>query len=92
MIQNYRLTHFDQLMKPTNKNLILLFGKSSLKKSKIPITLLYSNRTDNELININEIHHIFRKSIAKILIRQRITPVSVNTKLKEKFFFYLFYS
>ncbi|CAF4286512.1 unnamed protein product, partial [Adineta steineri] len=76
MIQNYRLSNFNQLMKETSikletsQDFILLFGKSlksTMKKSEIPITLLYSNRTDNELRDIDEIHNIFRKSIAKIL-------------------------
>ncbi|CAF4437526.1 unnamed protein product [Adineta steineri] len=76
MIQNYRLRNFNQLMKETSikletsQDFILLFGKSlksTMKKSEIPITLLYSNRTDNELRDIDGIHNIFRKSIAKIL-------------------------
>ncbi|CAF0818763.1 unnamed protein product [Rotaria sordida] len=82
MIQNYRLIHFNQLMKltsiklETNKNFLLLFGKpliSIMKKSSIPITLLYSNRTDNEIYNINEIQQIFKNSIAKILLEQSFT-------------------
>ncbi|CAF4297885.1 unnamed protein product [Rotaria sp. Silwood2] len=85
MIQNYRLTHFNQLMKPTsikletNKNFLLLFGKpliSTMIKSQIPITSLYSNRTDNEINNINEIQQIFKNSIAKILLEQ--SDVSKN--------------
>jgi hypothetical protein len=103
MIQNYRLTYFDQLLKPTsiklerNKDFILLFGKPlklTMKKSEIPITSLYSNRTDNELINIDQIHNIFRKSIAKILQntieeeQQRITPVNTYIKFKRKFFIF----
>jgi len=97
MIQNYRLTHFDQLFKPTsikletNKDFILLFGKSlklTMKNSYIPITPLYSNRTEHELINIDKIHQIFRKSIAKILQNHieedqkvvRITPVNIFTE------------
>jgi hypothetical protein len=97
MIQNYRLTHFDQLFKPTNikletnKDFILLFGKSlklTMKNSYIPITPLYSNRTENELINIDKIHQIFRKSIAKILQNHieedqkvvRITSVNIFTE------------
>ena len=109
MIQNYRLTHFNQLMKPTskkletNKDFILLFGKSlksTMKRSEIPVTLLYSNRTDNELINIEEIHQRFRTSIAQILLlehqkfplshsREIKTPsvstnVDLNSKNKEK--------
>jgi hypothetical protein len=88
MIQNYRLTHFDQLMKPMDNDLILLFGKSlplTMKKSDIPITLLYSNRTDNELININEIDRIFRKSIAKILHSNlnEQDQISMEIKLKQ---------
>ncbi|CAF3863620.1 unnamed protein product [Adineta steineri] len=76
MIQNYRLSNFNQLMKETSikletsQDFILLFGKSlksTMKKSEIPITLLYSNRTDNELRDIDGIHNIFTKSIAKIL-------------------------
>jgi len=71
MIEKYRLKYFDQLFKlETNKDFILLFGKSlklTMKKFEIPITLLYSYRTDNELMNIDQVHQIFRKSIAKIL-------------------------
>ncbi|CAF3983823.1 unnamed protein product, partial [Rotaria sp. Silwood1] len=79
MLQNYRLTHFNQLMKPIsinleiNKHFLLLFGKpliSTMKKSQLPITSLYSNRTDNEINNINEIQQIFKTSIAKILLEQ----------------------
>ncbi|CAF0760144.1 unnamed protein product [Rotaria sp. Silwood1] len=79
MLQNYRLTHFNQLMKPIsinleiNKHFLLLFGKpliSTMKKSQLPITSLYSNRTDNEINNINEIQQIFKNSIAKILLEQ----------------------
>jgi hypothetical protein len=79
MMQNYRLAHFNQLIKPTsfkletNQDFISLFGKplkSAMKKSEIPITSLYSNRTDNELKNIDEIHQIFRKCIAEILLEQ----------------------
>jgi hypothetical protein len=71
MIEKYRLKYFDQLLKSeTNKDFILLFGqplKLIMKKFEIPITLLYSYRTGNELINIDQVHQIFRKSIAKIL-------------------------
>ena len=99
MIQNYRLTHFNQLIKPTssilenNKDFILLFGKplkTTMNKSEIPITLLYSNRTDNELKNIDHIHQIFRKSIAKILLQQshyltKLTNEEIITKNKDTF-------
>lgn len=70
MIQNYRLTYFDQLLKSTDKDLILLFGKNlklTKNNSQIPTTFLYSNRTDNELANLDKINKIFRKSIIKIL-------------------------
>ncbi|UJR24927.1 hypothetical protein I4U23_006291 [Adineta vaga] len=76
-MQNYRLIHFKQLMKmksvelEVNQDFIQFYGKpikSPMKRSEIPITLLYSNRTDNELITINEIHERFRKSIANILM------------------------
>ncbi|CAM4742049.1 unnamed protein product [Rotaria magnacalcarata] len=79
MIQNYRLTHFNELMKPTsvklerNKDFVQIFGKpvvSKTKKSKILITSLYLNRTDNEINNIHEIEQIFKNSIAKILFHQ----------------------
>jgi len=108
MIQNYRLTHFEQLMKPTsikletNKDFILLFGKplkSTMKRSEIPVTSIYSNRTDNELINIDDIHQRLRKSIAQILVvehqklmltkshsREIITPVNIYLKFIRKYF------
>ncbi|CAF1584088.1 unnamed protein product [Adineta ricciae] len=74
---NYRLTHFDQLMKTpsdkleSNHDFIQLYGKpikAHVKRSEIPITPLYSNQTDNELINLDEIHEKFRKSVANILM------------------------
>ncbi|CAF2987208.1 unnamed protein product [Rotaria socialis] len=79
MIQNYRLAHFNELMKPTSvklertKDFVQVFGKpviSKTKKSKILITSLYLNRTDNEINNIHEIEQIFKNSIAKILFHQ----------------------
>jgi hypothetical protein len=92
MIQNYRLSHFNQLMKPTsikletNKDFVLLFGmslKSTMKKSDILITSLYSNRTENELSNINEIHDRFRTSIANILFEQ--SHNSINSYSEEDY-------
>jgi hypothetical protein len=86
MIQNYRLTHFHELMKPTsvklerNKDFVQIFGKpviSKTKKSKILITSLYLNRTDNEIKNINEIEQIFKNSIAKILFHQSDIPKNI---------------
>ncbi|CAF1033972.1 unnamed protein product [Adineta ricciae] len=77
MMQNYRLTHFDQLMKTpsdkleSNHDFIQFYGKPikpHAKRSEIPITPLYSNQTDNELINLDEIHEKFRKSVANILM------------------------
>ncbi len=110
IIQNYRLTHFDQLIKSIssrleiNKDFMELFGKPlklTMKKSEIPVTLLYSNRTENELMNIDQIHQIFRKSIAKILhhnlikenhqlilhSQQKGTSVSTYIKFKRRFWF-----
>jgi hypothetical protein len=76
MIQNYRLAHFDQLMKPNSHQLeartdfVQQMGKSvksSQKYSSLPPTALYSNRTETELTDMENIQTRFRNSIAKLL-------------------------
>ena len=76
MIQNYRLAHFDQLMKANSHQLeartefVLQMGKSvksSKKYSSLPPTPLYCNRTESELTQIENIQISFRNAIAKLL-------------------------
>jgi hypothetical protein len=74
-------------MKPMDKHLNLLFGNAlqlTMKRSEIPITLLYSNRTENELNNINEVDQIFRKSIAKILYSNLNEKHRIFTSIYQK--------
>lgn len=65
-----------------NKDFSLLFGKpllSTMKRSQIPETLLYSNRTEDETNSINSINQIFRHCIADILLEQSsISKANVN--------------
>ena len=77
MIQKFRLTHFDQLMKTsgskleTNKEFLQQFGRvvtPTMKKSDLPITSLYSNRTEKESNQLNEIRQRFRTEVAKTLL------------------------
>ena len=91
MMQNYRLIHFDQLMKTpsdkleSNHDFVQLYGKPikpNVKRSEIPITPLYSNQTDNEMISLDEIHGKFRKSVANILMMEnQVHQQSVTTSV-----------
>ena len=78
MIQNYRLAHFDQLMKANSHQLeartefVLQMGKSvksSKKYSSLSPTPLYCNRTETELTHMENIQTTFRNSIAQLLQR-----------------------
>ena len=83
MIQRYRLSKPANIQLETNEDFQILFGKPlelTMKKSDIPITLLYSHRTDYELINIEEIHYIFRKSIVEVLFRQGSAQIDMRPK------------
>lgn len=75
MVQSYRLTHFHDLMKPnskleTDKDFLQQFGKPmspTMKKSDLPSTPLFANRTEKEYHRLNDIRQQFRKDVAKIL-------------------------
>lgn len=76
MIQNYRLAHFDQLMKVNSHQLeartdfVLQMGKSvksSKKYSSLPPTPLFCTRTEMELTQMENMQTSFRHSIVELL-------------------------
>ena len=67
IIQNYRLGHFDQLMKSTldtRRDFLQLFGSSLPTTLNPSVTLLYSHRTRTELARIHEVEERFRTAIS----------------------------
>ena len=78
MIQNYRLAHFDQLIKTSShqleatKEFVQQMGKSvqsSKKYSSLLPTPLYCHRTESELNQMENIQTSCRNSIAVLLQR-----------------------
>lgn len=92
MLQSFRLTHFDQLMKPnstkleTSEQFLTFYGKPwklATTRPELPVTVLYANRTDSELANISDIHQRFRRSVAKILTsEQRTQAQRISTPVR----------
>lgn len=71
MIENFRLKNSTNKNFETNKEFLQRFGQISTltnRKTDLPVTPLFANRTENETNRFNEIRREFRDDVVQILL------------------------